>query len=401
MRVGLAFSAKERIVGLHLSQRHEWVMQSEIRNMSIKCDEINGINLSQGVCDLEVPALVRQGAKEAMDAGVNTYTRYDGLAELREAVARKQKRFTGMEVNPETEIIVSAGTTGALYCACLALLDPGDEVILFEPYYGYHVSTLVATQAVPVYVRMAPPNWTFSDLDLEKVVSPKTRGIMINTPANPSGKVFSRQDLERLAAFAARHDLFVFTDEIYEHFVYDGHVHIPPAILPGMKERTITIAGLSKTFSITGWRVGYSICDARWAQTIGYFNDLVYVCAPAPLQMGVAQGLMQLEAGYYQNLAREYGGKRDKICAALDQAGLKPCIPQGAYYVLADLGRIPGKTSKEKAMNLLQQSGVACVPGEAFYHDDAGENLARFCFAKEDAVLDEACRKIEKLYQSV
>ena len=188
-------------MGLNLSRRHEWVVQSEIRNMSIECDRINGINLSQGVCDLEVPAVVRQGAKAAMDAGLNTYTRYDGLAELREAIAHKQKLFTGMEVDPETEIIVSAGTTGAFYCACLALLDPGDEVILFEPYYGYHVSTLVATQAVPVYVRLEPPDWTFSDQDLERVLSPRTRGIMINTPANPSGKVFSREELDAPGRF--------------------------------------------------------------------------------------------------------------------------------------------------------------------------------------------------------
>lgn len=384
-------------MGLKLSKRHEWVVQSEIRNMSIECDLVQGINLSQGVCDLEVPAAVRQGAQAAMDAGINTYTRYDGLSELREAIANKQRLFTGMEVDPESEIIVSAGTTGAFYCACLALLDPGDEVILFEPYYGYHVSTLVATQAVPVYVRMAAPDWTFSDRDLEKVLSPKTRGMMINTPANPSGKVFTSEELQRLAAFAARHDLFVFTDEIYEHFVYDGRKHIPPATLPGMKERTITIAGLSKTFSITGWRIGYSISEAKWAQTIGYFNDLVYVCAPAPLQMGVARGLMSLERGYYEKLAAEYVRKRDKICGALDQAGLRPYMPQGAYYVLADISRVPGKNSKEKAMHLLRQTGVACVPGEAFYHDDAGENLARFCFAKEDAVLDEACRMLEKL----
>lgn len=383
-------------MGLKLSKRHEWVVQSEIRNMSIECDRINGINLSQGVCDLEVPEVVRQGAKEAMDAGINTYTRYDGLAELREAIARKQKLFTGMEVDSESEIIVSAGTTGAFYCACLALLDPGDEVILFEPYYGYHVSTLAATQAVPVYVRMEPPDWTFSDQDLEKAVSANTRGIMINTPANPSGKVFTPEELARLASFAARHDLFVFTDEIYEHFVYDGHRHIPPATMPGMKERTITIAGLSKTFSITGWRVGYAICDARWAQTIGYFNDLVYVCAPAPLQMGVAKGLMDLGKDYYGSLALEYVRKRDRICEALSKAGLKPYIPQGAYYVLADISRIPGEGSKEKAMTLLRQSGVACVPGEAFYHDNAGEKLARFCFAKEDAVLDEACKRIEQ-----
>ena len=384
-------------MGLKLSQRHEWVVQSEIRNMSMECDRINGINLSQGVCDLEAPAVVRQGAQAAMDEGLNTYTRYDGLAELREAIAYKQKLFTGMEVDPETEIIVSAGSTGAFYCACLALLDPGDEVIVFEPYYGYHVSTLVATQAVPVYVRMEPPDWTFSEQDLEKVVGPKTRGIMINTPANPSGKVFTYAELARLAAFAAKYDLFVFTDEIYEHFVYDGHKHIPPASLPGLRERTITISGLSKTFSITGWRVGYCLCDARWAQTIGYFNDLVYVCAPAPLQLGVARGLLSLGRDYYENLAEEYVRKRDRICGALSKASLEPYAPQGAYYVLADISRIPGEGSKAKAMHLLRQSGVACVPGEAFYHDDTGMNLARFCFAKEDAVLAEACRRIEKL----
>jgi len=383
-------------MGLKLSKRHEWVIQSEIRSMSIECDRVNGINLSQGVCDLEVPATVIQGAKEAMADGINTYTRYDGLAELREAIARKQKIFTGMEVNPENEIVVSAGATGAFYCACLALLDPGDEVILFEPYYGYHVSTLVATQAVPVYVRMEPPDWSFRQEDLTKVVTPKTRGIMINTPANPSGKVFSSEELARLADFAAEHDLFVFTDEIYEHFVYDGHQHIPPASLPGMKERTITISGLSKTFSITGWRVGYSISDAKWAQTIGFFNDLVYVCSPAPLQMGVARGLLKLNSEYYANLAREYLRKRDQICDALSRADLNPYVPQGAYYVLADISRIPGEKSKEKAMNLLRHSGVACVPGEAFYHDDSGENLARFCFAKENSVLDEACRKLSR-----
>jgi aminotransferase len=381
---------------LKLSDRHEWVVQSEIRNMSIECDAVDGINLSQGVCDLEVPAQVRKGAKAAMDAGINTYTRYDGLVELRQAIAYKQSLFTGMEFDPETEIIVSAGATGAFYCACLALLNPGDEVILFEPYYGYHVSTLLATQAVPVFVRMEPPDWTFRVQDLERVLSEKTRGIMINTPANPSGKVFTLQELEFIGAFAARHDLFIFTDEIYEHFVYDGKQHTPPAILPGMKERTITISGLSKTFSITGWRVGYCLCDARWAQAIGYFNDLVYVCAPAPLQMGVARGLLDLPKDYYENLAREYVTKRDKICQALSEAGLHPYKPQGAYYVLADLSRVPGRNSKEKAMHLLRASEVACVPGEAFYHDDAGENLARFCFAKEDAVLDKACEMIKK-----
>jgi aminotransferase len=365
--------------------------------MSIECDRLGGINLSQGVCDTEVPLVVRRGAQEAMDRGVNTYTRYDGLDELREAIAVKQERFTGMSPDPEREIVVSAGATGALYCACLSLLNPGDEVILFEPYYGYHVSTLVATQAVPVYVRTLPPDWSFGYEDLERVRTPRARAIMVNTPSNPSGKVFSRTELETIARFAAENDLFVFTDEIYEHFVYDGRKHIAPASLPGMRERTITISGLSKTFSITGWRIGYCICDERWAQTIGYFNDLVYVCAPAPLQVGVAKGLFELGSEYYEGLASEYYMKREKICGALAGAGLNPCVPQGAYYVLADISRLPGKTSKDRAMYLLEKTGVACVPGEAFYHDDAGESLARFCFAKEDSVLDQACKRIERL----
>ncbi|OPY16625.1 MAG: Methionine aminotransferase [Syntrophus sp. PtaB.Bin075] len=384
-------------MSLELSKRHEWVLQSEIRNMSIECDRLGGINLSQGVCDTEVPLPVRAGARQAMDQGINTYTHYAGLIELRQAIAEKQKQFYGVEVDPESEIIVSGGSTGAFYCACLALLNPGDEVILFEPFYGYHVQTLVATQAVPVYVRMNPQRWSFALEDLEKVVTSRTRGIMINTPANPSGKVFSREELDLLAAFAVKHDLFVFTDEIYEHFLYGKSPHIPPTTLPGMKERTITISGLSKTFSITGWRIGYCICDARWSTSIGFFNDLVYVCAPAPLQSGVAKGLRELAPEYYQGLSRMYRQKRDKICGSLSQAGLTPYIPEGAYYVLADISGLPGKNSKEKAMFLLHTTGVACVPGEAFYHDDSGENLARFCFAKDDAVLGEACRRLERL----
>lgn len=384
-------------MSLRLSDRHVWVSQSEIRSMSIECDRVGGINLSQGVCDTEIPLNVRRGAQGAIESGINTYTHYAGFPELRKAIAAKQKHFTGMEVDPETEIIVSAGSTGAMYCACLALLNPGDEVILFEPYYGYHVNTLIATGTVPVYVRMSPPDWSFSFADLENVVTPATRGIIINSPANPSGKVFTEAELVRLADFAARHDLFVFTDEIYEHFLYDGRTHVSPATLPGMRERTITISGLSKTFSITGWRIGYSICEARWAQTIGYFSDLVYVCAPAPLQTGVAEGLMSIDPSYYTNLSREYELKRDMICRGLAAAGLTPNIPQGAYYVLADISSLPGGNSREKALHLLHRTGVACVPGCAFYHDASGENLARFCYAKENSVLEEACARLSGL----
>jgi aminotransferase len=383
-------------MALALSERRAWVSQSEIRNMTIECERAGGINLAQGLCDLEVPVDVRAGARAAIEEGVNVYTRYDGLAELREAVAAKHKRFYGMDVDPETEIVVSAGATGAFYCVCLALLNPGDEVIVFEPYYGYHLSTLAAVQAVPAYVRMAPPDWRFNMEDLERAVTKKTRAMIINTPANPSGKVFTREELTRLAEFCRRHDLFVFTDEIYEYFVFDGKQHIPPATLDTMRERTITISGMSKTFSISGWRIGYCICDARWSRTIGYLNDLIYVCAPAPLQMGAARGLNALEPDYYRRLSAMYQDKRDRLCQALDRAGFDPCIPAGAYYVLCDISRVPGADGKEKTLRLLEKTGVAAVPGGAFYHDRTGENLARFCFAKEDPILDDACSRLER-----
>ena len=382
---------------LKVGSRTEWVRQSEIRNMSIECDRMGGINLSQGIVDTEVPLPVRRGAQEAMDRGVNTYTRYDGLSGLRDAISVKHKKFTGLEYDPDSEIIVSAGATGALYCACLALLEPGDEVIVFEPYYGYHISTLLAAEAVPVYVRMDPPNWSIDKSKIDKVISPRTRGIIVNTPANPSGKVFDAEELEIIGTVAKENDLFIFTDEIYEHFVYEGKKHITPASLDGFRERTISISGLSKTFSITGWRIGYCLCDKQWAEAIGYFNDLVYVCAPAPLQMGVATGLIELGKDYYDSLERDYHIKRDKICNALLSTGLTPYVPEGAYYVLADISMLPGNTSKERVMHLLNTTGVASVPGEAFYHDDSGEYLARFCFAKENKILDEACRRIEGL----
>ncbi|MGO9274384.1 MAG: pyridoxal phosphate-dependent aminotransferase [Terriglobia bacterium] len=382
---------------LGLSKRTAQITQSEIRVMSVECARVGGINLAQGVCDTELPAPVGAGAKEAIDRGRNSYTRYDGVPELREAIVAKLKSYNGIIADPTTQIIVSSGSTGAFYAACLALLDPGDDVVLFEPYYGYHLNTLLAVDAVPAYVTMRAPDWTFSPDDLERVVTPRTRGILVNTPANPSGKVFSRAELEWVRDFAVRHDLFVFTDEIYEYFLYDDREHISPATLAGMDERTITISGFSKTFAITGWRIGYTVSHERWATMIGYMSDLVYVCAPAPLQWGVAQGLRDLKPEFYQHLAEDYAAKRDRLCGALHRAGLTPCSPQGAYYVLADVSRLPGATSKEKAMHLLERARVATVPGEAFYHGSDGDNLIRFCYAKTDDELNEACRRIEGL----
>jgi aminotransferase len=365
--------------------------------MSIECEKVRGINLAQGVCDTEVPQAVADGAKQAIDNRMNSYTRFDGIAELRDAIGEKLRMYNGINVDPQTQITVSAGSTGAFYCACLALLNPGDEIVLFEPYYGYHVNTLLAVDAVPTYVTMKSPDWTFTPEDLERVISSKTRGILVNTPANPSGKVFKQSELEWIADCATRHDLFVFTDEIYEYFLYDGRSHVSPGALPGLEERTITISGFSKTFSITGWRIGYSACHARWAAMIGYMNDLVYVCAPSPLQWGVAEGLRKLSAEFYRDLAVEYVAKRDLLSQALERAGLHPCSPQGAYYILADASRLPGDTSKEKAMYLLEKTGVATVPGEAFYHGPEGNVFLRFCYAKPDGDLREACRRLDRL----
>ncbi len=384
-------------MGLSVSKRADLVVQSEIRAMSVECERIGGINLAQGVCDTEVPLPVKKGAQIAIDDGTNSYTRFDGLAALRAEIAQKMNRRNGMSVDPENEVVVSAGSTGAFYCACLALLNPGDEVILFEPYYGYHVNTLLAVQAVPCYVPLRPPGWTFTPEDLKRAITPRTKAIVVNTPANPSGKVFSRAELEWIAELALRHDLFVLTDEIYEYFVFDGRTHLSIGSLPGMTERTVTISGFSKVFSITGWRIGYSVSHARWAQMIGYMNDLVYVCAPAPLQRGVAIGLGELTPAYYHALCAQYAGKRDRICKALEKANLPPFVPQGAYYVLADVSRLPGNTSKDKAMYLLSRSGVAGVPGEAFFHAADGVNLMRFCFAKTDGELEEGCRRLERV----
>jgi aminotransferase len=384
-------------MSLAISVRSEAFVQSEIRNMSIECDRVGGINMSQGICDLELPLPVRQGAADAMSDRENHYTRYDGLEPLRNAIAGKMASFNKVKCDPEKNIVVSAGATGAFYSACLALLNPGDEVLLFEPYYGYHVNTLVAAGAVPVFVPMTPPNWTFTIQDLEKAVSPRTKGIMICTPGNPTGKCFTQEELELIADFAIRHDIFVFTDEIYEYFVFDGRRHISPGTIERIADRTITISGYSKTFSITGWRIGYAVCHEKWQKMIGYINDLVYVCAPAPLQMGVARGITALPQEYYEGLCNEYYQKREQVCGTLKKVGIEPHVPQGAYYVLADVNRLPGRNSKEKAMFLLKTTGVASVPGSAFHAGGRGENLVRFCFAKSASVLDQACANLLKL----
>jgi len=380
---------------LRSSKQMAFLRQSEIRNMTLECVKVSGINLSQGVCDTELPEPVRLGAAAAMLEGTNTYTRYDGLGPLREAIAQKVLRDTGASIDPEREVLVTSGATGAFYAACAGLFDAGDEVVLFEPYYGYHLDTLRALALSPRLVPLDLRDCSFSTDALRQAITPRTRAIVVNTPGNPSGKVFTRAELEQIAELAREFDLYVITDEIYEYFLYDGRTHFSIATLPGMRERTLTLGGFSKTFSITGWRIGYLLGSAELCHKLGQVHDLVYVCAPAPLQIGVARGLEQLDESFYDELKRSYAHKREKLCASLSRAGLTPHVPQGAYYVLADSRGLPGTGPKERALALLHLSGVAAVPGSAFFEGGRGDDLLRFSYAKREAELDEACRRLD------
>ncbi len=383
--------------GLGLSELAPGVVQSEIRAMTQECDRMGGVNLAQGVCDTEVPDVVAEGAIRAIHDGLNIYTRMDGIARLRGAIAGKVERTLGITVDPEREVFITNGVTGAFQAGVMALLNPGDEVLLFEPFYGYHASTLRSIRTVPVPVALADPDWTLDVAAVRAAVTPRTRAMVINTPSNPAGKVFTRGELEALAEIAEEFDLFVFTDEIYEHFIYGGAKHVSPATIPGMRERTILMSGFSKTFSVTGWRVGYLIADARWVGSIGYFHDLTYVCAPAPMQQGCADGVEKLGAEFYEGLAAEHEVKRTMIVDALRDAGMRPHVPDGAYYVLASAENLSGATAAEKARALLAKTGVASVAGSAFFRPGKGEDLLRFCFAKKDKDLAEACRRLRAL----
>lgn len=364
--------------------------------MTLECNKVSGINLAQGVCDTALPPPVAQAAHEAIERGHNSYTRFDGIPELRQAIAEDLFTRRRLRYSPDGEIIVTSGATGAFYVACAALLEPADEVLLFEPYYGYHAATVTALGGVAVPVPLRPPSWTFTRAALEAAYTARTRALVVNTPANPSGKVFDDVELNEIAEFARDRDLTVITDEIYEHFLYDGRPHRSPADLPALRDRTIMIGGFSKTFAVTGWRIGFLACPADLAAAMGALNDLIYVCAPAPLQHAVAAGLALLPSAFYQQLATSYQRKRDLVCAALRDAGLEPHVPQGAYYVLADVSRIAGRSSKERALRLLAETKVATVPGCAFGNGPELDQLVRFCFAKDDAVLDDVCERLRR-----
>jgi aminotransferase len=379
------------------SARARAARTSPIRSMTVECARVGGINLAQGVCDTPVPEVVRRAAQEAIEAGANTYTRSDGIPELRAALAAKMRRHDGLDYSPDDEIVVTSGATGAFYVAAQALLEPGDEVVLFEPYYGYHRNTLEALGVRPVYVSLAAPGFSLELAQLEAALGPRARALVINTPGNPSGKVWTRDELAAVGEIARARDLWIFTDEVYEHFVFDGRSHVSPASLPGLRERTITMNALSKTFAITGWRIGWVAAPRPLAEAFAHLHDLVYVCAPAPLQVACARGLEKLDPEYYAAISVEYQAKRDQLCAALAAAGLAPRVPAGSYFALADLSRLPGDDGDARALALLRASGVACVPGTAFWRGAEGDRVGRFCFGKTDADLDEACRRLKNM----
>jgi aminotransferase len=378
------------------SKKAQFLQQSEIRNMSVECDKVNGINLAQGICDLPLETILSTSAYKAMCEGENHYTRFDGIDLLREQIANKANKFNGIKVDADN-IIVSSGATGAFYSACFALFNPGDEIILFEPYYGYHEYTLLSLDLTPVFATLTPPAWQFDMDQLQNLVTPRTKGIIVCTPANPSGKVFSREELDKLGDFCVKNDLIVLTDEIYEYITYDENRHISPASCEKFEGRTITVSGYSKTFSITGWRIGYCIADKAIAKWIGNASDLIYVCAPSPLQYGVARAIGETPDSFYSELKVKYQQKRDMMCSVLSNLGLTPHVPQGAYYILADVSSLPGKTSKDKAMHILNRVGIGVVPGDAFYRSNNGANLARFCFAKDISIIEKACDCLTKL----
>jgi aminotransferase len=375
-----------------ISDRVRNVVQSDIRRMSRECERVGGINLGQGICDLPtIPELV-EGACEAIASSKATYSKFEGIDLLRERIAKKCERFNGFSVDPASQLVVTVGSTGGFATAAMATLNAGDEVILFEPYYGYHLNTLRILGVETKFVPLNPPDWAIDFDALRAAFTPKTRGIVVCTPSNPCGKVFTRDELEKIGALAREHDAWVYTDEIYEYIVYDGRRHVSIASIESCRDVAITISGFSKTFSVTGWRIGYVAAPKQVAGPIGLVNDLFYVCAPTPLQWGIARAL-EIGEEYYAQLAADYEKKRDMLADALREAGFTPYVPQGAYYLLAEVPPELGD-DKEAATALLEGSQVAAVPGSAFYASDRGKKLLRFCFAKDFDALEEACRRV-------
>lgn len=366
--------------------------ESVIREMTRICTREGGVNLAQGFPDFAAPLAMKEAAKRAIDADVNQYAVTWGAPALRAAIARRMAAYNGLTVDPEREITVTCGATEAMIAALLATLDPLDEAVVFTPFYENYGPDCVLAGAVPRFVALRPPHWTFDPAELAAACGPRTRAILVNTPHNPTGKVFSGAELQTIAELCQERDLVAVTDEIYEYILYDGHAHVSLATLPGMRERTITISGLSKTWSATGWRIGWAVASAERTSALKKVHDFLTVGAPAPLQEAAAEAL-DFGPDYFRTLAADYTRRRDRLVEGLRALGFAVHRPAGAYYVMAGFERFArrGESDVDFARRLVVNGGVAVVPGSSFYPPgNGGSDLIRFCFAKRDETLTRA-----------
>jgi aminotransferase len=385
------------------ARRTHGFRESVIRGMTRLAREYNAINLAQGFPNFPAPDLLKEAAARAIHDDINQYAITWGARTLREALARRYQEWYGIVADPEREITVTCGATEAMISALLALVNPGDEVIVFEPFYENYGPDTILADAKPVYVPLLPG--TPLDLDrLAAAFSGRTRAIIVNTPSNPAGRVLTRPELLAISQLCIRHDALAITDEIYEHIRFEGE-HVPIASLPGMRDRTVTLSGASKTFSVTGWRIGWILAPEDLTGAIRKVHDFLTVGAPAPLQEAVATALDELEPMFYQQLARDYRNRRDLLYRALVEAGFRCVPPEGAYYILADFSPLaPAPSGRELSDTefsiwLSREVGVTPVPGSSFYREggDGGRKQVRFVFCKTDDILTEAARRLRTI----
>jgi aminotransferase len=370
--------------------------ESVIREMTRVAAQHEAVNLAQGFPDFPMPEPMKDAACAAIHGDINQYAVTWGSPALRIAIAEKYRRFYGMEVDHQTEVTVTCGATEAMASVFLALVDPGDEVIVLEPFYENYGPDAILADAKPVFVPLERPTWAFDFDRLEKAFTKHTKAIILNTPHNPTGRVFTRDEMTKIAALCIKHDVWVITDGPYEHLVYSGHHH-EMATLPGMRERTITVSSASKTWSCTGWRIGWIIAPAKQTAAIRKVHDFLTVGAPAPLQAAVASG-MAFDADYYNHFMLDYRARRDMIVPVLREVGFKFELPEGAYFILADFSGLSTKDDVTFAMWLAREVGVATVPGSSFYHTKSdGAQLTRFSFSKKIETLKQAEKRLRTL----
>ncbi len=392
---GIAQSARAM-----LSSKAEKFTESVIREMTRLAMQHNAVNLAQGFPDFAAPAEIKEAAMAAIAADDNQYAITWGAKPLRDAIARKFARTQGVTVDPEREITVCCGSTEAMMSAMMGIINPGDEVVIFEPFYENYGPDAILSGATPRFVRLTPPNWSFDRDELTRAFGPKTKAIIINTPNNPTGKVFTREELEFVRDLCVRWNCFAITDEIYEHILYEGARHISLASLDGMRDRTITINGMSKTYSVTGWRVGWAIGPPAASESIRKVHDFLTVGAAAPLQAAGAMAL-ELPDTYYERLSQTYGVKRDRMLGILSKAGFECFKPLGAYYIMTDISRFGFADDVAFARYLVEEIGLAIVPGSSFYNRNAdGAKQVRFTFCKKDQTLDAAEERLSHLRAS-